>query len=376
MNIDPSKNLGTYSTYYLPKKYHQEHVKYLGYNSINRNEYSELTEKERDLSFHFGNMFFRTDPDNFGCSTTGSTEASLLAVLNVKKKWEDREDWTSHDPTPPQLPNIVMNHNMHHCWDRVCKYLDVEARYYNSYSNLSGKEDPDTLDSELTRLVDSNTILIVCTDVYTVLGNTDDISFVDNYVQNNHLLYPNLRIHVDLAIGGFIKKINLSPFKNVTSVNLSNHKYGLSYPGCGWVLFRDKSELHESLFQTTHYLKGKFQDIGFSFTKSASHIASQHLMHIQDKCHSELMEEIMDDACILTEKLYKKGIPFITRASIPIVYFDHTIPEVADMISRLDKLNYSVPNSKFQLIESNVTISRMVIKYNKFGAVEALANSL
>lgn len=35
--------------------------------------------------------------------------------------------------------------------------------------------------------------------------------------------------------------------KNVTSINASGHKFGLVYPGLGWVLWRNRDRLPDSL---------------------------------------------------------------------------------------------------------------------------------
>ena len=67
-------------------------------------------------------------------------------------------------------------------------------------------------------------------------------------------------IHVDAASGGFI-----APFvypdlvwdfrlPRVASINVSGHKYGLTYPGLGWLIFRDRSRLPDSLVFKTQYL--------------------------------------------------------------------------------------------------------------------------
>lgn len=371
MDLLPSKNFGTFSTYYLPERYHNEHVKYLGYNSINRNEYSDLTEKENELSKYFGSLFFKVETDTFGCSTTGSTEASLLAVLNARKKFENTLSCGEND-----MPNVVMNRNMHHCWDRVCKYLNVEPRYYRSHVGVMGEVEGDTLNNQLTELIDENTILLVCTEVYTVLGDSDDLKFFDSYIQDNQSQYPHLCMHVDMAIGGFLIKTDLSHIKSVCSVNISNHKYGLAYPGCGWIIFRCKDWIEQSMFQTTSYLKGTFHDIGFSFTKSGSHIASQHLLHIHDCEHQTMMDDIMNDVYEVAAVLYDKGIPVILKPQVPILYLKTEIPEVSNLISHLESKGYSIPSSNFYCIEKEVKMARMVIKYNPFGVISDFLKSI
>jgi glutamate/tyrosine decarboxylase-like PLP-dependent enzyme len=104
-DTDPSFNFSTYSTYWMPEDLHKEHVKYLGYNSINKNEYPRITQKELELSKYFASRLFSDESNAYGCSTTGSTESSLLAALSALKHSIDRG---------VTKPNIVMNQNIHH----------------------------------------------------------------------------------------------------------------------------------------------------------------------------------------------------------------------------------------------------------------------
>lgn len=63
--------------------------------------------------------------------------------------------------------------------------------------------------------------------------------------------------------------------KNVVSINASGHKFGLVYPGLGWVLWRSREYLPESLVFHDNYL-GKDQiTITLNFSKSAMNVVGQ-----------------------------------------------------------------------------------------------------
>ena len=47
-----------------------------------------------------------------------------------------------------------------------------------------------------------------------------------------------------------------------SSKNRSGHKYGLVYPGVGWIVWRDEKELPEHLKFELHYLGGNTQEDG------------------------------------------------------------------------------------------------------------------
>ena len=67
-------------------------------------------------------------------------------------------------------------------------------------------------------------------------------------------------MHVDAASGGFVWPF-LHPeqewdfrLESVRSINVSGHKFGMVYPGIGWLIFRDPEELPEDLVFYENYL--------------------------------------------------------------------------------------------------------------------------
>lgn len=69
-------------------------------------------------------------------------------------------------------------------------------------------------------------------------------------------------VHVDAASGGFVVPF-LEPdlvwdfrLPRVASINVSGHKYGLTYPGIGFVVWRNAAALPEELVFRVNYLGG------------------------------------------------------------------------------------------------------------------------
>ena len=127
--------------------------------------------------------------------------------------------------------------------------------------------------------VDEYTIGIVGIMGITYTGRYDDIKKLDALVEeyNKHTDYK-VYIHVDAASGGLYTPF-MEPdiewdfkLKNVVSINASGHKYGLVYPGIGWVLWRDKSFLPEELIFKVSYLGGEIPTMAINFSRSASQI--------------------------------------------------------------------------------------------------------
>jgi len=94
-------------------------------------------------------------------------------------------------------------------------------------------------------------------------------------------------IHVDGASGGFV-----APFANpdlewdfrlphVCSINASGHKYGLTYAGVGWAVWRDKSFLPDEILFTVNYLGSPQVSFTLNFSKSAVHVIGQYYQFLR-----------------------------------------------------------------------------------------------
>jgi glutamate decarboxylase len=89
-------------------------------------------------------------------------------------------------------------------------------------------------------------------------------------------------IHVDAASGGF-----LAPFAapeldwdfrlpRVKSINASGHKMGLAPLGCGWALWRERSDLPEELVFNVNYLGGGYPTFNLNFSRAGGPIVAQY----------------------------------------------------------------------------------------------------
>ena len=181
-----------------------------------------------------------------GTSTIGSSEAIMLATLAMKKRWANKRKAEGKDFS---RPNIVMNSAVQVCWEKAARYFDVEEKYVYC-TNDRYVIDPE----QAVNLVDENTIGICSILGTTYTGEYEDTKAINDLLVKRGIDCP---IHVDAASGGFV-----APFvkpdlewdfrlEKVVSINVSGHKYGLVYPGVGWVVWRDpeflpKGERHEN----------------------------------------------------------------------------------------------------------------------------------
>ena len=208
-----------------------------------------------------------------GTSTIGSSEACMLGGMAMKFSWRKRAEKLGLDINAKK-PNLVISSGYQVCWEKFCVYWDIEMREVPM--------DREHMSINLDKVmdyVDEYTIGVVGIMGITYTGRYDDIKALDNLIEEyNKQTDYKVYIHVDAASGGLY-----APFvepelewdfrlKNVISINTSGHKYGLVYPGVGWVLWRDKKYLPEELIFKVSYLGGELPTMAINFSHSASQL--------------------------------------------------------------------------------------------------------
>ncbi|MDE7095859.1 MAG: glutamate decarboxylase, partial [Muribaculaceae bacterium] len=94
-------------------------------------------------------------------------------------------------------------------------------------------------------------------------------------------------IHIDAASGVFIipflfpeKKWDFR-LKWVLSISTSGHKFGLVYPGLGWVVWKDKKYLPDDMAFTVDYLGAEVTQVGLNYSRPAAQILGQYYQFIR-----------------------------------------------------------------------------------------------
>ena len=111
----------------------------------------------------------------------------------------------------------------------------------------------------------------------------------------------DIPIHVDAASGGFILPF-LNPHKKwdfrlkwVLSISTSGHKYGLVYPGLGWVVWKDKKYLPGDMAFSVNYLGANITQVGLNFSRPAAQIIAQYynFIHLGYEGYKEIHSNAM-----------------------------------------------------------------------------------
>jgi glutamate decarboxylase len=269
-------NLATFVTTWMEPQARTLMDECLDKNMIDKDEYPQTAELERRCVNMLADLWGgAADGGATGCSTTGSSEACMLGGLALKWRWRERRRVAGRST---DRPNLVMGANVQVCWEKFCRYWDVEPRLVPVSAQV-----PHLTAAGAVAHCDENTIGVVA-----VLGSTYDGSYepvaeiaaaLDQLQSETGLDVP---IHVDAASGGFVAPF-LDPelvwdfrLARVQSINASGHKYGLVYPGVGWAVWRDKEALPEDLIFEVDYLGGRMPTFALNFSRGGAQIVAQY----------------------------------------------------------------------------------------------------
>ncbi|MFD3941212.1 glutamate decarboxylase [Streptomyces sp. NPDC058579] len=344
-------------------------------NMIDKDEYPRTAELERRCVAMLAQLWNAPDPTaTVGCSTTGSSEACMLAGMALKRRWSKR----NADRYPGSArPNLIMGVNVQVCWEKFCNFWEVEARL------VPMEGDRFHMDAEsAAALCDENTIGVVA-----VLGSTFDGSYepvgeicaaLDALQERTGLDIP---VHVDGASGAmiapFVDEELVWDFRlpRVSSINTSGHKYGLVYPGVGWALWRSPAELPEDLVFRVNYLGGDMPTFALNFSRPGAQVVAQYytFLRLGRDGYRAVQQTTRDVARGLAERIEAMGdFHLLTQGDqLPVFAFttapDTTRFDVFDVSRRLRESGWLVPAYTFPANREDLSVLRVVCR-NGFSA--------
>jgi glutamate decarboxylase len=250
-------------------------------NMIDKDEYPATAAVETRCVAMLADLWHAPDPrDAIGTSTIGSSEAAMLGGLALKRAWQHARRAAG---LPTDRPNLVMSAAVQVCWEKFCNYFEVEPRYVPI-----SVEHPVLDGHDLASYVDENTIGVVAIMGVTYTGMYEPVEQVAaalDRVQGSTGL--DVKIHVDGASGAmvapFLQSDLLWDFQvdRVVSINTSGHKYGLVYPGVGWVVWRDRVSLPDDLVFHVDYLGGDMPTFALNFSRPGAQVLLQYYMFLR-----------------------------------------------------------------------------------------------
>ncbi|WP_297521503.1 glutamate decarboxylase [uncultured Clostridium sp.] len=366
-------NLATFCQTYMEDEAIQIMSETLEKNAIDKSEYPQTTEIETRCVNMISNLWNASASEKtIGTSTVGSSEACMLGGMAMKFAWRNNAIKLGLDINAKK-PNIVISSGYQVCWEKFCVYWDIELRTVPMEKEAMYLDPKKVLD-----YVDEYTIGVVGILGLTYTGKYDDIKGLNDVIEEyNKTTDYKVYIHVDGASGAMF-----APFvqpdlewdfrlKNVVSINTSGHKYGLVYPGIGWIIWRDEKFLPKELQFEVSYLGGSMPTIAINFSRSASQIIGQYYTFLRygfdgfKKIHLRTR----DVAMFLSAEIEKMGLFEIYNDgdNLPIVCYKlkENAPvnwTLYDLEDRILMKGWQVPAYKLPSNMKETTIQRLVIR--------------
>jgi glutamate decarboxylase len=364
-------NLATFVTTWMEPQAERLMAECFDKNMIDKDEYPQTADLEMRCVSILSRLWHAPDTDQAtGCSTTGSSEAAMLGGLALKRRWQQRRE---AEGKPADRPNLVMGTNVQVCWEKFANYWDVEMRLVSMEGDrfhLSAEE--------AVAQCDENTIGVVA-----ILGSTFDGSYepvaeicaaLDDLQAQTAVDVP---VHVDGASGAFV-----APFVDedlewdfrldrVVSINASGHKYGLVYPGVGWIVWRDAAALPDDLVFWVNYLGDNMPTFALNFSRPGAQVVAQYynFLRLGFEGYQRVQGYARDVATSLSARIAELG-PFdlITRGDeLPVFAFrlrdgieNFTVFDVSNALRERGWLlpAYTFPKNREDLAALRVVVKR------------------
>ncbi|ULE33768.1 glutamate decarboxylase [Mycobacterium sp. IDR2000157661] len=373
-------NLATFVTTWMDPQAEKLMAETFDKNMIDKDEYPATAAIEQRCVCMVADLFhaedLRDDDPNsaVGVSTIGSSEAVMLAGLAMKWRWREKvgEDWKG------RTPNLVMGSNVQVVWEKFCRYFDVEPRYLPMADDRYVITPEQVLDA-----VDEDTIGVVAILGTTYTGELEPIAEICAALDKvaagggdgTKTGGVDIPVHVDAASGGFVVPF-LHPdlewdfrLPRVVSINVSGHKYGLTYPGIGFVVWRSPEYLPEDLVFRVNYLGGDMPTFTLNFSRPGNQVVGQYynFLRLGRGGYAQVMQSLSQTARWLGDQLSESRhfVVVADGSAIPVVSFklagDFGYTEF-DVSQALRSYGWQVPAYTMPEGATDVTMLRVVVR--------------
>ncbi|KAI5289325.1 hypothetical protein KEM54_004074 [Ascosphaera aggregata] len=323
---NPKLNLASFVTTYMEDEAERLMSESFSKNFIDYEEYPQSADIQNRCVIMIANMFNapagqQAGKHSLGTSCIGSSEAIMLGTLAMKRCWQHKRRQEGKDAS---RPNIVMSSAVQVCWEKAARYFDIEEKYVYCTSDRFVIDPQEAVD-----LVDENTIGIAAILGTTYTGQYENVKAINDLLIERGIDCP---IHVDAASGGFVVPF-VKPelewdfrLEKVVSINVSGHKYGLVYPGVGWVVWRSPEYLPKDLVFNINYLGADQASFTLNFSKGASQIIGQYyqMIRLGKRGYRNIMLNLTRTAYYLTSALKALGFLILSESNgdgLPVVAF-------------------------------------------------------
>jgi len=299
------QNLATFVTTWMEPQATQLYLESFDKNMIDKDEYPQTAAIEERCLHILADLWNAPDPHaTIGTSAIGSSEACMLGGLAFKRRWQNARRAAGKSI---ESPNIVFSSAVQVVWEKFANYWEVEPRYVPIT-----KAEPYLTAEGMLAAVDENTIGVVPILGVTYNGVYEPVrelaAALDDLEARTGLDVP---MHVDAASGGFIAPF-LDPdlawdfrVPRVHSISASGHKFGLVYPGLGWIVWRQREYVPEELIFKVSYLGGDMPTLALNFSRPGAQVLLQYynFLRLGREGYRRVMQASKDAATYLASEL-------------------------------------------------------------------------
>ncbi len=361
-------NMATFVTTWMEPQAERLMAEAFDKNMIDKDEYPRTAAIEERCVNIISNLFNAPD-QGVGASAIGSSEAVMLAGMALKWRWRER---LRAQGKPTDRPNLILGANVQVVWEKFCRYWDVEPRY------IPMEEGRYVIaPEEVIERTDENTIGVVAILGTTFTGEYEPIEAIhDALAAQNATSGWEIPMHVDAASGGFVAPFLQPDLKwdfrlpLVKSINVSGHKYGLVYPGIGWVVWRTHADLPEDLVFRVNYLGGDMPTFTLNFSRPGNQVVGQYynFLRLGRAGYTQIMEALRGTAMSLARGIAALG-PFelvSDGSTIPVFAFklrdEIDLYNVFDVSHKLRESGWQVPAYTMPEHAESVAVLRIVVR--------------
>ena len=364
-------NLATFVTTWMDDYARKVMTDNMDKNMIDKTEYPQTAEIERRCVNILAKLWNSPEkPYCTGTSTVGSSEACMLGGIAALKRWQKRRKAKG---LPIDKPNFIISTCMQVVWEKFAIYWDVEMRM------IPVTAEKITLDpQDVIKACDENTICVVPIQGVTITGLNDNVKEINDALDKlNTEKGWEICIHVDAATGGFIQPF-IDPdtvwdfrLKWVLSISTSGHKFGLVYPGVGWVVWKDKQYLPEEMNFAVNYLGANIPSISINFSRPGNQVLAQYyqFMRLGKEGYKKVQQNCLNVCLYLKEQLKKMGIFEFFSNDMPNPLFIWKLKDdpnrkwtLYDLSDALHVEGWQVPAYTMPKAMEDVIIMRVVVR--------------
>jgi glutamate decarboxylase len=365
------QNLATFVTTWMEPQAAKLYAESFDKNMIDKDEYPQTAAIEERCVHILADLWNSPEPHaTIGASAIGSSEACMLAGLALHRRWRTKRAAVGEST---DRPNVVFSSSVQVVWEKYASYWDVEPRYVPIT-----KERPYLTPERMLETVDENTIGVVPILGVTYNGLYEPVkelaAALDELADSGG---PDVPIHVDGASGAMIAPF-LDPdlewdfrVPRVHSISTSGHKFGLVYPGLGWVVWAKREYLPEELIFSVSYLGGDMPTLAVNFSRPGAQVLLQYynFLRLGRDGYRRVHQACKDAALHLSRELSEMDAVEVLAdgSAMPLVTWTKADGagghwDLHDLSAKLRERGWQVPAYPMPADIEDMTVMRVVVR--------------